>query len=144
MFESIRHWMDSLTEESRLFRHADDELVHSALASLLFHFIAVDERHDGREKREFERILQQEFALAREQTDHLYQAARAASNDFQDDLRTLNEYLKDNPAARLMFMQKLLKLMSIHGTQSEELDLFYATLREIFPEIRNPIESDLI
>jgi uncharacterized tellurite resistance protein B-like protein len=135
MFESLSHWIESIKDESKLFRNVEDEVLHSALASLLYHFISLEERHGGREKHAFDRLMKQELELNQEQIDHLYQAAKVATRDLHGDLLTINSHLKDNPAARVHFMQKLLQLIDIHGVHSEELNLFYETLHEIFPEV---------
>ena len=137
MFESLRHWLESIRDESKLFEHTEDEVLHSALASLLYHFIALDARHGGREKHEFDRIMKQQFELSQEQVDHLYRAAKASSADPHEDLRIIDGHLKDNPTVRLHFMQKLLELVDVHGAQSEELKLFHETLREVFPEVKD-------
>jgi len=119
MFESLTHWLDSLKEESKLFDHPEDEILHSALASVLYHVISADEHVDAREKHEFERILKQEFDLDDAQVEHLYQAAKSASADVQGDFHTLNFYLKRNPTMRMVFMRKLLQLTDGHGTQKQ-------------------------
>lgn len=137
MFESLSHWLDTLKQESRLFEHPEDEILHSALASVLYHFIIADQQADAREKHEFERLLKQECDLDDEQVDHLYQAAKASSDNLKGDLHTLNIYLKHNPMVRMTFMRKLLQLIDIHGTRREELDLFFDTLHEVFPEIKD-------
>ena len=72
MLDSITHWFDSLGQQGRLFDHSDDELLHSALASVLYHVISAD-HVDARKKHEFQRILQQEFELDDDQVEHLYQ-----------------------------------------------------------------------
>jgi uncharacterized tellurite resistance protein B-like protein len=136
MFESLSHWLDTLKEESRLFEHYEDEILHSALASVLYHLIIADQQVDAREKHEFERLLKQEFDLDDEQIEHLYQAAKASSADLKGDLHTLNIYLKRNPSVRMTFMRKLLQLIDIDGTRREELDIFFDTLHEVFPEIK--------
>jgi hypothetical protein len=33
-------------------------------------------------------------------------------------------------------MRKLMQLVDVHGTHGEELELFFETLHEVFPEIR--------
>jgi uncharacterized tellurite resistance protein B-like protein len=137
MFESLSHWLDTLNQESKLFEHSEDEILHSALASVLYHFISADQRVDAREKHEFERLLRQEFDLDDEQIEHLYQAAKASNADLKGDLHTLNIYLKRNPSVRMTFMRKLLQLIDIDGTRREELDLFFDTLHEVFPEIKD-------
>ncbi|MCP4878063.1 MAG: hypothetical protein GY896_21625 [Gammaproteobacteria bacterium] len=137
MFKSLNHWFDTLKDESRLFEHPEDEMLHSALASVLYHVMNADQRVDAREKREFDRILKQEFDLDQDQVDHLYLAAKGSTADAPDDLHTINFYLKRNPAARMLFMRKLLQLVDIHGAHRRELDLFYETLHEVFPEIRD-------
>ena len=142
MFESLRHWIESIKDESKLFRNADDEVLHSALASLLYHFISLEERHTGRERHEFDRLLKQEFDLNQEQADHLYQAAKTATRDLHGDLLTIESHLKDNPVARMHFMQKLLQLIDIHGAHSAELDLFYETLHEVFPKLKDVGRSE--
>ena len=137
MFESLRHWIESINDESKLFQHAEDEALHSALAALLYHFISLEKRHGGREKHEFDRMMKQEFDLSQEQVDHLYEAAKSATGDLHDDLLTIESHLKDNPAVRMSFMQKLLQLINIHGAHSQELDLFYETLHEVFPNLKD-------
>lgn len=135
MFDSLTHWLDTLKEESRLFTHADEEVLHAALASLLYHVISADQHVADREKREFGRILKQEFDLNPEQIEHLYQAARTSAGDPQADLRTIAAHLKRNPAVRMRFMKNLLQLIDVDGTRSDELKLFYDALREIFPAV---------
>jgi len=136
MFESLTHWFDSLKNESKLFDHPDDEILHSALASVLYHIISADQHVDAKEKHEFDRILKREFDLNDEQVDHLYRAAKGSTADVHGDLYTINFYLKHNPAVRMTFMRKLLQLIDVHGAYREELDLFYETLHEVFPEVR--------
>lgn len=136
MFDSIKHWFESLNEESKLFQHRDDEILHSALASVLYHVISADQHIDAREKHEFERMLKQEFDLNDEQVDHLYRAAKGSSQDVRGDLHTINFYLKRNPTMRMSFMRKLLQLIDVHGAHGEELALFYEALHEVFPEVR--------
>lgn len=137
MFESIKHWFESLEENSKLFEHRDDELLHSALASVLYHIMNADERVDSAEKREFDRILKMEFNLGQSQVDHLYQAARGSTADIHGDLNTIDAFLKPNPSLRLRFMQQLLRLADIHGAHRGELDLFYQVLHEVFPEVKD-------
>lgn len=136
MFESLKDWMESIEDESRLFRDADDEKLHSALAALVYHFVAADGRHGGREKHEFERLMQREFDLDDDQVTHLWQAAKSASGNLHEDLVIIRSHLKANPAARVNFMQMLLRIINIHGVRPAELDLFFATLHEVFPEVR--------
>jgi len=135
MFDSLKHWFDTLKDESRLFTHAEEEVLHAALASLLYHVISADKHVGAREKREFGRIMKQEFDLDAAQIDHLYEAARSSAGHPQSDLHTIAAHLKHNPSVRMRFMQKLLQLIDMDGTQSGELKLFYEALREIFPEV---------
>ena len=136
MFESLKHWFDSLEEESKLFEHREDEILHSALASVLYHVISADKRVDRREKHEFDRILKQEFDLDDEQVEHLYIAAKGSTADVHGDLHTINFYLKRNPVVRMTFMRKLLQLIDVHGVQGEDLALFFEALHEVFPEVK--------
>ncbi len=136
MFETLTHWFDSLKNEGKLFEHPDDEILHSALASVLYHVISADQHVDAKERHEFDRILKQEFDLNEEQVDHLYHAAKGSTADVHGDLHTINFYLKHNPGVRMTFMRKLLQLIDVDGTHREELDLFYETLHEVFPEVR--------
>ena len=136
MFESLKHWFASLEDESRLFDHPDNELLHVALASVLYHLIAAGQVSGEREQREFERILVREFDLDREQVDHLYAAARGSTADLREDLHTIDFFLKTNPQVRLRFLQMLLQLIDLHGIERAELDVFYDVLHEVFPESR--------
>ena len=136
MFDSIKHWFDSLGQQGRLFEHSDDELLHSALASVLYHVISAD-HIDARKQHEFQRILQQEFELDDDQVAHLYHAARASAADVHGDLHTLNFYLKSDPVMRMTFMRKLLQLVDVEGVHARELELFYEALHEVFPEVKD-------
>jgi uncharacterized tellurite resistance protein B-like protein len=136
VFESIARWFDSLERESRLFENGDDEVLHSALASVLYHLISADSRVSQRERRRFDAILHEEFGLADEQVSHLYERASAtAGDDPLEDLRTINQHLRRNPVVRMEFLRKLLHVISIDGTREEELDVFYNALREDFPDL---------
>ena len=136
MFDSIKHWFDSLQQQSHLFEHNDDEVLHSALASVLYHVLSADQHLGVREKHEFQRILKQEFELDDDQVEHLYLSARGSSSDVHSDLHTVNFYLKHNPAVRMTFMRKLLQLIDADGVHPGELDIFYETLHEVFPEVK--------
>lgn len=135
MFDSLKHWFESLKEESKLFEHRDDEILHSALASVLYHIISADQQVNPREKHEFKRMLKQEFELNDEQVEHLYRAAKGSTQDVHGDLHTINFYLKRNPTMRMSFMRKLLQLIDVHGTHGAELELFFEALNEVFPEV---------
>lgn len=143
MFESLKHWFESLEQDSKLFEHRDDELLHGALASVLYHILSADQQVDSAEKREFSRILKAEFDLDQAQVDHLYQAARASNSDIHADLHTINFFLKHNANIRMRFMQMLLRLIDIHGARPGELDLFYEAVHEIFPEVKDRTDSEL-
>ncbi len=136
MFDSLKHWFASLEDRSKLFDHPDNELLHVALASVLYHIIAASQAAGARERREFDRILMQEFGLEQAQVDHLYAAAQASTSDLREDLHTVDFFLKANPQVRLRFLQSLLRLIDLHGVERAELDLFYDVLHEIFPETR--------
>lgn len=136
MFDSIKHWFDSLGRQSHLFEHSDDEILHAALASVLYHLLSADQHLGVREKHEFQRILKQEFELDDDQVEHLYLAARGSASDVHSDLHTVNFYLKHNPVVRMTFMRKLLQLIDADGVDARELDVFYQTLHEVFPEVK--------
>ncbi len=136
MFDSIKHWFDSLEQQSHLFEHNDDEVLHSALASVLYHVLSADKHLGVREKHEFQRILKQEFELDDDQVEHLYLAARGSTADVHSDLHTVNFYLKHNPAVRMTFMRKLLQLIDVEGVHPLELEIFYEALHEVFPEVK--------
>lgn len=136
MFDSLSHWLDSLRQQSHLFDHADDAVLHAALASILCHIMSADGHVDAAEKRGFDQIMVEEFELSAEQVDHLYQAARASNSDLHGDLHTIDLHLKHNPAVRMRFMQKLLQIINVHGTKEDELKVFYEVLHEIFPEVK--------
>jgi uncharacterized tellurite resistance protein B-like protein len=136
MFESIKHWFDSLEKQSKLFDNAEDEGLHSALASVLYHIISIDDHVTSREKNEFTTILKQEFNLNDGQVDHLYLAAKSSSSALHSDLQVVSDYLKQNPAVRMNFMKKLIHLVDIDGVKDRELDIFHETLHLVFPEVK--------
>jgi uncharacterized tellurite resistance protein B-like protein len=138
MFDSLKHWFDSLAEESKLFEHPEDEALHSALAAVLYHFVSANKQVDKREMHLFERIMKQEFDLQDNQIDYLYQAASQSAADWHGDLHTINGFLKTRPIMRMTFMKKLIQLVDVDGIQENELEAFYETLHEVFPEIKQP------
>lgn len=136
MFDSLKHWFDSLAQESKLFEHPEDEALHSALASVLYHIVSANKQVDKREIHLFEKIMKQEFDLQSDQIHHLYQAASQSTADWHGDLHTINRFLKNRPVVRLNFMRKLIQLVDVDGIQENELEVFYETLHEVFPEIK--------
>jgi len=136
MFESLKHWFDSLGKESKLFNHPDDEAIHIALASLLHHIISADNLESNREKQKFVSILKEEFDLNDAQIEHLYEHTKTTSTDLRSDLQTINEYLKSNPKIRMHFMEKINQLIDIDKVKESELDMFYETMHVVFPDIK--------
>lgn len=136
MFESLSHWFDSIREGSRLFNNADDERLHAALASVLYHIIDADSEVSAREKAAFVSILDQEFDLDEEQALHLFEAARSSTCDLHDDLHTINRYLKQGSMVRLHFMKYLIRLSDIDGLHDYELEVFNEAMREVFPDCK--------
>lgn len=135
MFESLKHWFESVEADSKLFNHPDEETVHVALASLLFHVISSDNVVSGKEKHEFCEILSKEFALNEEQVASLYTQVKTLKSDLSTDLATVNHYLKHNPQSRMLFMKKLNHLISLNGVTSEEMKIFYEAQKVVFPEL---------
>ena len=142
MFDSLKHWFESLKEGSKLFDHPDDEMLHSALASVLYHVISADARVIGKDKHKFEAILQKEFELNAEQIEHLYQAAKTSASDLHSDLHTINFHLKQNPVVRMNFMRQMIQLADTGGIHEEDLEVFYETLHEVFPEVTDLRDDD--
>jgi uncharacterized tellurite resistance protein B-like protein len=136
MFESVKHWFESIGEENHLFDHTDDESVHLALASVLYHIINAGHHESRKEVREFRQLLKEELKLNDEQANYLHTAVESANSNFVDDLKIINEHLKQKPMVKLIFMQKLIQLISIDGILDDELSEFYDVLHVIFPEIR--------
>jgi uncharacterized tellurite resistance protein B-like protein len=135
MFESLKHWLKSLDEKSQLFEHADSEVIHIALASLLYHIIRSDSVENDSEKQEFKRIMANEFQLSDKQIMALYGYVKTLESDLKSDLLTVNDYLKDNPNLRMMLMRKLNQLIAVDGVNNEELNIFYEAMEVIFPDI---------
>ncbi|WP_114325093.1 TerB family tellurite resistance protein [Candidatus Colwellia aromaticivorans] len=135
MFESLKHWLENLDEESQLFEHADSEVIHIALASLLYHIIRSDSVENDNEKQEFKLIMANEFQLSDQQIMVLYSYVKTLKSDLKSDLLTVNDYLKDNPNLRMMLMKKLLQLIAVNGVNNEELNIFYEAMAVIFPDI---------
>lgn len=143
MFDSIKHWFDTLEQQGRLFEHPEDHGLQAALASVLYHVISADQHLDARKKHEFERVLKQELQLDDDRAEHLYLAARDSSGDLHADLHTVNFYLKRNPMVRLEFMRKLLQLIDVEGTDPRELEIFYQALHEVFPEVKDLRDEEI-
>jgi uncharacterized tellurite resistance protein B-like protein len=135
MFESLKAWFQSVDNDSKLFIHADEEAIHVALASLLYHIISSNYGESEKEKHEFSKILIEEFELNNKQVTSLYKQVKKLKSDLTNDLETVNHYLKRNPNSRMIFMKKLNHLISLDGMTSEELEIFYNAQRVLFPEI---------
>ena len=138
MFESIKHWFQSTHTKSSHFEHGENEAVHLALASVLYHIINADHDESRREISKFKDILMSEFDLSEEQAEYLHTSVASATSNFDKDLEVINQHLIDNPMVKKQFMEKLIHLVSIDGVLDDELDDFYKALNVIFPEIKVP------
>jgi uncharacterized tellurite resistance protein B-like protein len=141
MFESIKHWFEAMNEHSELFDHKDEEAVHIALASLLYHIISVDNLQSDKEKHLFREILVDEFNLTERQIVTLYDHVKTLKTDFHQDLKTISEHLTNNPQLRKSFMEKLIHLMSIDGVTDKELTIFNDAIKVVFPELKGSGEG---
>lgn len=126
-----------MDEHSELFDHTDEEAVHIALASLLYHIVSADKLESDKEKHLFSDILKEEFNLTSQQVIMLYDYARTLKTDFHEDLKTISEHLMKKPQLRMSFMEKLIHLMSLDGVSEKELVIFNDTIKVVFPELNN-------
>lgn len=138
MFDSLKHWFENHQENSSLFDHPEQEIVHIALASLLYHIISIDERESDKEKRDFRNILADEFDLTDKQITGLYSYVKTLKSDIKIDLETIKEHLSDNPNLRMRLMSKLIHLISVGGVDTKEIETFYDAMKAIFPDIEDP------
>lgn len=139
MFESLKHWLESVHPESEvesLFEHPESEVIHVALASLLYHIISVDHVESSKEKHRFSTIMHSTFQLNSKQIESLYDYVKRLESDLQSDLETVNHYLKKTPSLRMELMTKLNRLMALDGINSKELEIFYQAMRVYFPEVK--------
>ena len=135
MFESFKKWFESFDGEESQFKHTDDDTIHVALASLLYHIISADDLANDKEKHKFSLILREEFNLSDERISHLYSFVTTLKTDLRSDLNTVNLYLKENPHLRMTFMNKLNQLIAVDGVKTKELGIFNGAMRVIFPEV---------
>ncbi len=135
MFNSLKHWLATLDKDTHLFEHADSEVIHVALASVLYHIISADKVENEREIHKFEEIMANEFSLSDKQISLLYTHVKNLKSDLKSDLVTVNDYLKDNPNLRMAFMSKLNQLIDVDGVDNNEITIFYQAMQVIFPEV---------
>jgi uncharacterized tellurite resistance protein B-like protein len=133
MFESVKAWLHA--EHPHSFDNHDDNRLHVALASLLFHIMDADHRRTAKEKHLFMQILCEEFDLSQGQAEELYERAKTLESDLATDLETVEHFLKESPTVRMAFMEKLNHLITIDGVKQEELTVFYQAMAKIFPDI---------
>ncbi len=139
MFESLKHWFSTGSQSGDLFDHKDDEAVHSALASLLYHVIQADHQQSTGEKHKFAEIMRDVFNLSPEQIHHLWLQAESLNSTLDEDLSIINEHLKHNSMQRLQFMDKLNQLICVDGVNVSELEIFHRARNAIFPEISDDL-----
>lgn len=143
MFDSIKHWFETLEQQGRMFDHPENEALHAALASVFIHALDAVKHPDARKKREFGRLLKLEVDVSDDQVEHLYHAARHSKGDVHDDLHTINLYLSRKPLVRLEFMRKLMQLIDVEGVDPQEMEVFFEALHEFFPEVKDLRDEDL-
>jgi len=135
MFESLKHWLNNLDKENSLFEHRESEVLHVALASLLYHIISADGHERSCEKRMFSTIMAKEFLLSEQQITQLYGYVKTLNSELTSDLTTVNAYLKANPNLRMAFMEKLNQLICVDEVENEELTIFYQAMKTVFPVV---------
>ena len=135
MFNSLKHWMETENKENKLFEDPDSEVLHIALASILFHIICADNLESNKEKHKFALIMKDEFDLSQEQIISLYSFVKALKSNLKSDLITIDEYLKENPNIRMTLMSKLNQLIAIDSVSNDELEIFYDAMAVVFPDV---------
>jgi len=135
MFNSLKHWLSTLDKKSQLFEHIESEVIHVALASLLYHIIKADTVENTLEITQFKMIMANEFMLSDKQVMLLYDHVKSLKSDLTSDLLTVNEHLKGNPNLRMSFMSKLNQLIGVDGVNNKEIIIFYQAMKVVFPEI---------
>ena len=135
MFESLKHWFENLPHADHLFEHPEEEKIHVALASVLYHVVSADHNESRNEKEKFQQFLSEEFDMNKEQISTLYGYVKTLKSDLKSDLKTVEEYLKHNSALRMRFMGKLNQLICVDGSKNDEIEIFYEAMKVIFPDI---------
>lgn len=136
MFTSIKHWLDEVHDHARIFENHESEVLHVALASLLYRVIVADGQETHHEKTAFSKILKHEFDLSDDRIAALHERVKHIDCPLQHDIDTLAEFLKDNPGARLSFMSMLTQLVSVDGVKEREMELFYKVQHALFPDTK--------
>ncbi len=135
MFNFMTKKDPSAGHSSNLFDHPDDEEIHVALASLLYHVISAEHTKSGKEKHEFASILKDQFDLNNRQVAELYSHVKKVNTTVSSDLSIIDQHLKHNPHLRLVFMKKLNHLIEVAGLTQAEMEIFYSAQKILFPEI---------
>jgi uncharacterized tellurite resistance protein B-like protein len=136
MLNKFKSWLEKLKAESHSFNDPDDDAIHVALASLLYHIVAADGVESDKEQEKFCEIMQSEFDIDKVQVGILYAYVKEKNINLDSDLKVIQTYLKDKPVLKMQFMDKLNKLIISDGIQNNELPLFYETLKVAFPDIK--------
>lgn len=139
MFNSLKHWLETIDKNGQLFEHVDSVVLHIALSSLLLHIIRADGVENDSEIHQFKFIMENEFKLSEQQIMSLYNHAKHLKSDLKSDLLTVKDSLKDNPNLRMTFMSKLNQLINVDGVNNEEINIFYEAMQVIFPEVKKQL-----
>jgi uncharacterized tellurite resistance protein B-like protein len=135
VFNFMKNRDTAAERNSKLFDHPDDQEIHVALASLLYHVISVDHTKSRKEKHEFANILKEQFDLNDQQVSELYSHVKKVNTTVSSDLKIIDQHLKHNPHLRLLFMTKLNHLIQVAGLTPAEMEIFYSAQKILFPDI---------
>lgn len=136
MFEAFKSWLNELNEAAQSFNHPEDDAIHVALASLLYHIVAADQAESDKEKDRFCKLMMSEFDLNQIQIGVLYSYVKQKDFSLEEELQVINKYLKEEPVLRMRFFDKLNQLMNLDGVTDTELEVFNTAVKSVFPDIQ--------
>ena len=138
MKSNQKPWLDAKQQSFHFFNHPEDTTIHNALSSVLYHIVNSENHHErSREYQYFSRILKEEFDLNESQISRLHNNAETALFNLNEDLETINHYLKENPQIRMQFMDRLIHFIDVDGVHENQLMTFNRALHVIFPYVQS-------
>ena len=135
MFESIRHWLHETAAKKHLFSEDDNPILRTSIAALLYHVIMSDNKEDSRERKLFVRFFDEEFGLSEDKAAELYREAKRMNQDYTACLQVISAELKDNAIEKKEVMEYINKIITVHGVNEEEIQLFEEAKRILFPDV---------
>lgn len=124
MISPLEFLKELLNSETDIFADNEQEKLQNVMAILITHVILADGKVTSEERAKVLSFFENEFELESAQTEELFASIMDNINEFEENLDTLQNAIKNNSLAKSELLRHINNIIICDGCVDREYDVF--------------------